>query len=165
MRSIGLAIAFIIVSGSTAFSQTPRKLGSNGHWSTWTFQEDRSKVCYVYSEAAVKSPEALNHGRVGFSVRRLNDRKNRTEAGLQAGYDFAPKVIHVGVGSKRFAMIPRGSNAWLRREEREGEFVRALTKGRIMTIEARSKRGNVTRYRFSLDGFTAAMRRARKACP
>jgi hypothetical protein len=165
MRSTGLAIAFIVVSGSSTFAQTPRHLGSTGSWSTWTFHENKAKICYIYSEASSKKPEALDHGRVGFSIRRLKNLKIRTEAGLQTGYDFAPKTIHVAVDGKRFTMIPRGSNAWLRREEREGEFVRALVKGRTMTIEAVSKRGNKTSYRFSLDGVAAAMRKARQMCP
>ena len=61
-------------------------------------------------------------------------------------------------------MIPRGNHAWLRRTERETEFVRALEKGRVAVVEATSKRGNKTTYTFPLKGFTAVMKKARQAC-
>jgi hypothetical protein len=165
MRSTALAFAFVALTGSGAFAQTPRLLASHESWSAWTFQENKSKVCYVYADAVSKKPEALDHGRVGFSVRRIRNGKIRTEAGLLAGYEFAPREIRVAVDGKRFRMIPRGRHAWLRREEREGEFVRALATGRAMTVQAFSKRGNKTSYSFSLKGVTAAMRAARRACP
>lgn len=165
MRSTGLAFAFVALSGSCALAQTPRLLASYDNWSAWTFQEGRTKVCYIYSDAVSKKPETLDHGRVGFSVRRHADGKVRTEAGFLAGYAFAPRAIEVKIDNQHFTMIPRGKNAWLRREKREAEFVRALTKGRVMTVEAVSKRGNTTSYRFSLAGVTAAMRKARQSCP
>lgn len=164
-RSASLAVAFIAISSSCALAQTPRPLGAYKSWTAWTFQENQSKVCYIYSDASSKKPAALDHGRVGFSVRRLKNGKTRTEASLQTGYEFAPRPIKVSVDGKSFTMIPRGKHAWLRREEREGEFLRAITKGRDMTVEAVSRRGNKTNYRFSLAGVTAAMRKARQACP
>jgi len=124
-----------------------------------------TKVCYIYSDAVSKKPETLDHGRVGFSVRRHADGKVRTEAGFLASYVFAPQTVAVKVDGKSFTMIPRGKNAWLRREEREAEFLQTLLKGRTMTVEALSKRGNRTSYRFSLAGVTAAMRKARQSCP
>jgi invasion protein IalB len=165
MRTTGLAFAFVALSGSCALAQTPRLLASYDSWSAWTFQEGRTKVCYIYSDAVSKKPDTLDHGRVGFSMRRHSGGKVRTEAGFLAGYTLAPRAIAVRVDGKTFTMIPRGKNAWLRREEREPEFLQALLKGRAMTVEAVSARGNKTSYRFSLAGVTAAMRKARQSCP
>ncbi|MXQ10836.1 hypothetical protein GR328_05100 [Microvirga makkahensis] len=97
-------------------------------------------------------------------VRLLRRGKARTEASLQAGYEFAPVSIRVRVDGKNFNLIPRGKYAWLRRAEREAEFVRALQKGRTASVEATSRRGNKTTYSFSLRGFTAMMRKARQGC-
>jgi invasion protein IalB len=165
MRSTALAFAFVALSGSCAVAQTPQLLAAYDSWSAWTFQEGRTKVCYIYSDAVSKKPETLDHGRVGFSVRRHAGGKVRSEAGFLASYAFAPRAVAVTVDGKSFTMIPRGSNAWLRREEREAEFLQTLLKGRTMTVEAVSKRGNRTSYRFSLAGVTAAMRKARQSCP
>lgn len=139
-------------------------IGSSESWSAWKVAEGQSSVCYVYADAGSKNPSHLDHGRVSLFVRRLRKGKNRTEASLQVGYDFAPKAIRVSVDGRSFTMIPRKSYAWLRRTEREAEFVRALEKGRIVVVEAVSRRGNGTTYRFALKGFTAAMKKARQGC-
>lgn len=164
MKSTGLAFAIVALSASCAFAQTPRLLGSHDSWSAWTFQENKSKICYIYADADSKKPENLDHGRVGFSIRNVERGNSQTEAGFLSGYELAPQAIQVTIDGKRFTMIPRGKHAWLRREEREGEFLQSLMRGRMMTVEAVSKRGNKTSYRFSLAGATKAIRQARRSC-
>jgi hypothetical protein len=139
-------------------------IGSSNSWSAWKAYENKSAICYVYSDALSKQPEHLDHGRVSLFVRRLKSGKVHTEASLQVGYEFAPTAIRIAVDGKRFTMIPRGSHAWLRRTEREAEFARALENGRMATVEATSSRGNKTTYSFPLKGFTAVMRKARRGC-
>jgi hypothetical protein len=139
-------------------------IGSRDSWSAWKVYENKSAVCYVFSDASLKKPEHLDHGRVSLFVRRLKSGKVRTEASLQVGYEFAPTAIRIVVDGKRFTMIPRGNYAWLRRTEREAEFALALEKGRMAIVEATSRRGNTTTYSFPLKGFTAVMRKARRGC-
>lgn len=164
MKVISTAVAFSVLSITCAFAQTPRVIAANDSWSAWKTYENKSSICYVYSDALSKKPEHLDHGRVGLFVRRLKRGKVRTEASLQAGYEFAPVAIRITVDGKRFIMIPRGNHAWLRRTEREAEFARALEKGRTATVEATSRRGNKTTYTFPLKGFTAVMKKARQGC-
>ncbi|MFC4172509.1 invasion associated locus B family protein [Microvirga sp. GCM10011540] len=166
MKPTGIAIAFVAISSSTcAAAQTPRLLGTYDEWSAWSVKENKSNICYIHADALTKTPVELDHGRVSFSVRRLKRGKVRTEASMQAGYEFSPNAIRVSVDGKRFTMIPYGHNAWLQGTAREAEFARVLSKGRTMTVEAVSRRGNKTHYRFSLKGFTAALRKARRTCP
>jgi hypothetical protein len=139
-------------------------IGTRDSWSAWKVYENKSAICYVYSDASSRKPEHLDHGRVSLFVRRLKSGKVRTEASLQVGYEFAPTAIRIAVDGKHFTMIPRGNSAWLRRAEREAEFARALEKGRIVTVEATSRRGNKTTYSFPLKGFTAVMKKARQGC-
>jgi hypothetical protein len=139
-------------------------IGSRNSWSAWKVYENKSAICYVYSDALSKMPEHLDHGRVSLFVRRLKSGKVRTEASLQVGYEFAPTAIRIAVDGKRFTMIPRGNYAWLRRTEREAEFARALEKGRMATVEATSRRGNKTTYNFPLGGFTVVMKKVRRSC-
>jgi Invasion associated locus B (IalB) protein len=139
-------------------------IATSNSWSAWKDYANKSAVCYVYSDASSKKPERLDHGRVTLFLRRLNSGKIRTEASLHVGYELAPTVIRIAVDGKRFTMIPRGNNAWLRRTERESEFARALEKGRTAIVEATSKRGNKTTYSFPLKGFTAVMKKARQGC-
>jgi len=164
MKVTGAALAIVVLSSTSTLAQTPRLIGTSHSWSTWKGYENKSASCYVYSDASLKKPENLDHGRVTLFVRRLNRGKVRTEASLQVGYKLAPMVVRLTVDGKRFTMIPRRSFAWLRRSEREAEFVRALEKGRTAVLEATSQRGNATTYSFPLKGFTAAMRKARQEC-
>lgn len=164
MKSISAAVAIVVLSSTCALAQTPRVIGTSNSWSAWKAYENKSVICYVHSDASSKKPEHLDHGRVSLFVRRLNRGKIRTEASLQAGYEFAPVAISIAVDGERFTMIPRGNYAWLRRTEREAEFVRALEKGRMAIVEATSRRGNKTTYSFPLKGFTVAMKKARQGC-
>ena len=164
MKVTSTAIAIVVLTSTCAFAQSPRMLGSNERWSAWRAKENNAVACYVFSDAASKKPDHLDHGRVTLFVRQLKRGKARTEASLQTGYDFAPVAIRVAVDGKNFTMIPRGNYAWLRRTEREAGFVRALEKGRMATVEATSRRGNTTTYTFPLKGFTAMMRKARQGC-
>jgi len=164
MRAASTAIAIVVLSSTCAVAQNPQILGASESWSAWRAKERNASVCYVYSDAESKKPAHLEHGRVSLFVRHLKTGKVRTEASLQTGYDFAPTAISITVDGRRFTMIPRGNYAWLRRTGREAEFVRALQNGRVATVEASSKRGNKTDYRFSLKGFTLAMKKARQGC-
>lgn len=164
MKSPRMAVATLLLTGTAAAAQPSTHLGTSGSWSAWSFTENGTKACYAYAEAETLKPAHLDHGRVSLFVRHLRRGKSPSEASVQAGYAFAPNAIRVTVDGTAFTMIPRGKSAWLRRTEREDEFVRALTKGRALTIEAVSKRGNRTSYTFSLKGFTAALRKARESC-
>ena len=164
MKVLSTAVAFVVLSTTCALAQAPRMIGSRDSWSAWKAYENKSAICYVYSDALSKQPEHLDHGRVSLFVRRFKSGKVRTEASLQVGYEFAPTTIRIVVDGKRFSMIPRGNYAWLRRTEREAEFARALEDGRVAIVEATSRRGNKTTYSFPLKGFTAVMRKARRGC-
>ena len=164
MKVLSTAVAFVVLSSPCALAQTPRMVASSDSWSAWKAYENKSAACYVYSDAASKKPERLDHGRVSLFVRRLGSGKVRTEASLQVGYKLAPTAIRIAVDGKHFTMIPRGNYAWLRRTEREAEFARALEKGRVAVVEAVSSRGNKTTYSFPLKGFTAVMKKARTGC-
>lgn len=164
MKVTNTAVAIVVLSSTCALAQAPQMIGTSDGWSAWKGSENKSAVCYVYFDALSKKPEHLDHGRVTLFVRWLNHGKVRTEASLQAGYEFAPLAIRIAVDGKRFTMLPRGNYAWLRRTERETEFARALERGRVAIVEATSKRGNRTTYSFPLKGFTAVMKKARRGC-
>ncbi|MCG7393199.1 invasion associated locus B family protein [Microvirga sp. ACRRW] len=164
MKFLSTVFAFLVFSSTCAFAQNPHLLGANERWSAWKAREGNAAVCYAFSDAASKKPENLDHGRVTLFVRQLGSGKVRTEASLQTGYAFAPVAIRISIDGQEFTMIPRGNYAWLRRTEREAEFVRALEKGRVAVVEATSRRGNKTTYAFPLKGFTAMIRKARREC-
>lgn len=163
-RAIVSASAIVAISGTCAFAQDIKSLGTFESWSAWSSYEGKTRVCYIYAETTTAKPENLDHGRVSFAIRHRRGGNASSEASLRAGYDFAPEAIKVSVDGAPFMMLPRGQYAWLRREEREGEFKDALMKGKTLSVEAASARGNKTSYTFSLRGVTAAMRASARAC-
>ncbi|WP_371681994.1 invasion associated locus B family protein [Microvirga sp. 17 mud 1-3] len=163
-RSTLSALFFLVASCSSVLAQEIKPLGTFENWSAWSSYEGKTRVCYIYAEAQTMKPENLDHGRVSFAIRHRRQGPSETEASLRAGYDFGAEAIKVSVDGTAFTMLPRGAYAWLRREEREGEFMAALQKGKLMTVEALSSRGNRTEYTFSLKGVTAAMRKATRSC-
>ncbi|MDQ0392897.1 invasion associated locus B family protein [Labrys monachus] len=162
-----LTIAIFFLATVAAIAATPKSLGVFGKWSAWTYLDEGRSHCFVYSNPVLSEPAGLDHGAVTFFVRTTLRKSTSTEASFQTGYRFAPgSEIRARVDGAAFHMFSAGNSAWLREGKgREDEFVRALERGREMTVEAVSSRGNETKYRFSLDGVTNAMRTAQAACP
>lgn len=141
-----------------AAAATATPLGQYGSWNAAAFGQGEARSCYILATPTSAAPETLRHGEVYFFVKE-SETPQRTEASLQAGYEFATgSEVTVTIGDDTFRMITQGSHAWLRRVEREPELLAAMRAGRVMELEARSGRGNETRYAFSHAGVTAASR-------
>jgi hypothetical protein len=153
-RAACALLAFLATAPAFAAPATP--LGSFGQWNAAAYGAGPDRRCYILATPATAEPSTLRHGDVHFFV-QTGDGAQRTESSLQAGYDFASgSEITLTIGDETFRMVTQGSNAWLRRLEREPELLAAMRAGREMEVEARSVRGNQTSYTFSLDGVTAA---------
>lgn len=153
-----LTMGIVFAIPATVEAASPRSLGQFGDWSAAIYQNGATSRCFVMSEPADKEPSTLRHGEVFFFV-QTGEQKAATESSFQTGYDFAENsTVTVTIGDESFRMLTQGSNAWLERLEREPALLAAMRGGRDMILEARSARGNVTTYRFSLTGVTAASR-------
>lgn len=147
-----------LLATAPAFAATGTPLGTFGSWNAAAYGSGAERRCYILATPATAEPSTLRHGAVHFFL-RSGDGAQRTEASLQAGYEFATgSEITLTIGDESFRMMTRGSNAWLRRIEREPELLAAMRAGHEMELAARSARGNPTSYTFSLDGVTAAAR-------
>ncbi len=147
-------LALLAATPAMAAPATP--LGSFGAWNAAAYGTGDDRRCYILATPETAQPTTLRHGDVHFFV-QSSDGAQGTESSLQAGYDFASgSEITVTIGDDSFRMVTQGSNAWLRRLEREPELLAAMRAGREMVLAARSGRGNETSYTFSLAGVTAA---------
>lgn len=150
--------AFLALQGS-AMAGAPKDLGKFGNWNAAFYGEGQDTRCFIASRPTSISPPHLNHGDVVFFVQTREDKDVHTESSLQTGYGFAKdSMITVTIGDDTFQMFTQGQSAWLRRLEREPEFLAAMKAGSSMTVDATSSRGNETSYVFSLNGVTAAAR-------
>ncbi len=152
------AACLTILAGTAVQAASPKSLGQFGDWNAATYAKGDLARCFIMSKPSSEEPSSLRHGEVFFFV-QTGDKASDTESSFQAGYDFARNsVVTVTIGDDSFRMLTEGSNAWLERLEREPALLAAMRAGSTMTLEARSLRGNVTTYQFSLAGVTAASR-------
>lgn len=159
LRVIVPAFCAIFGLAGGAEAQTQKDLGKFGNWNAASYGEGENTRCFIASRPTSMSPPQLNHGDVVFFVQSREDKDVHTESSFQTGYNFAKdSMITVKIGDDTFQMFTSGQSAWLRRLEREPEFLAAMKAGSSMTVDATSARGNGTSYIFSLSGVTAASR-------
>lgn len=152
------AACFAILASTGVEAASPKSLGQFGDWNAATYAKGDLTRCFIMSKPSSEEPSNLRHGDVFFFV-QTGEKATDTESSFQTGYDFARNsVVTVTIGDDSFRMLTEGSNAWLERLEREPALLAAMRGGSSMTLEARSLRGNVTSYTFSLAGVTAASR-------
>lgn len=158
-RAILPALCAILGFAGAAAAASPKELGKFGNWNAASYGEGEATRCFIASRPTSISPPQLSHGDVVFFVQTREDKDVHTESSLQTGYSFAKdSLVTVKIGDDTFQMFTQGQSAWLRRLEREGEFLAAMKAGSSMTVDATSARGNETSYVFSLAGVTAAAR-------
>ena len=150
--------ALVLLTASAAQAVTAKSLGQFSDWSAATYGQGDTQRCFIMSKPSTEEPSDLRHGEVFFFM-QTSDGDSDTESSFQTGYDFARNsIVTVTIGDDSFRMLTEGNNAWLDQLEREPALLAAMRAGSSMTLEARSARGNVTTYSFSLAGVTAASR-------
>jgi len=133
-----------------------------GHWGVYSYANNGTTACYALTMPREAQPAEVNHGNNFLLVAPKGAGGYMPQAqmgyGLKAGSEVTAKV-----GGEAFAMTPRGNVAWSSREDRDEALVAAMKSGSTLTLQATSSRGTSTQYAFSLEGVTAALKRAR-AC-
>jgi len=87
------------------------------------------------------------------------------EVSFMGGYPFADgSTVELDVGGTKFTLFTNGEGAWAGSPEEDAKIVTALRAGADAVLTGRSGRGTLTRDKFSLLGFTAAMEEAAKRC-
>ena len=79
-----------------------------------------------------------------------------------AAKDDSP--AEAAIGNATYALLTKEQNAWLKNPAEEGQAITTMSRGQNLVVKARSKRGNQLTDRYSLNGFGAAVERARKEC-
>ena len=160
-----LSTAIIVWAGSSAFAQTPQKLGDFSNWTAWSYSGNKGKVCYVHAVPRSKKPDALNHGDVSFFIRKSPGEGVANEANFVVGYPFQDNsTVLVDIDGRKFTMFTQEDSAWLLNSAEEPELVEAMRAGSKMTVTGTSRRGNQTTYDYSLSGVTAATNKIASEC-
>ncbi|MBO9098729.1 MULTISPECIES: invasion associated locus B family protein [unclassified Rhizobium] len=155
------AVAAVLVSSAAAFAE-PSRIQQFDDWGVYSYAAKSGTVCYALSMPTKMEPAGIDHGKNFFLVSPSADGGFVPEA--VRGYMLKPGApITVSVDDKRFAMVSKDNAAWVRDVAQEPDLVAAMRGGSDMTVSATSKRGTPTRYTYSLDGISAALKKV-SAC-
>lgn len=169
-----ITAAFALTTAAAAMAQgaaKPNLVGTFKDWTMWSYTGSyanngvEGKVCYIYSEPDKMRPTRLDHGRVSFSIAVSPSQGVANEANFVAGYTLKDQSkVTVEIGNKKFTMFTQGDSAWLVNKEEEPALLEAMKAGATMVVKATSRRGNNTRYDYSLSGVTAATEKMMAEC-
>ena len=119
------------------------------------------------------APKRTRDGRV-VAVRRssiLLMTFYRPDAGVKGqitftgGYPFAGgSTVNLNVGGNEFELFTEGEWAWPASAAEDAKIIAAMKRGSDAVLTARSSRGTITKDKFSLLGYTAAVEEAEKRC-
>jgi hypothetical protein len=87
------------------------------------------------------------------------------EISFTGGYPFAGgSTVALEIAGTTFEMFTDGEWAWSASPADDAKMITAMKRGSDATASARSARGTITKDKFSLRGFTAALEEAEKRC-
>lgn len=170
LAGIALAIAATAAAtGAHAQQTSTNQVAAKTDWSV--FEDKNPRECW-----AVSSPkESVNtkDGRV-VAVRRSDvllmafyrpGAKVQGQLTFTGGYPFASgSTVSLAVDGNNFELFTEGEWAWAASPGEDAKIITALKRGSKAVLTARSGRGTITKDRFSLAGFTAAVENAEKRC-
>ena len=131
-------------------------------WSVHIDGKNKKKICYMHGEPKISKGKYKIRGLVYLQVAHRNVERTRNEVSIAAGYTYKKdSKVSVKIDKKSFKMFTNGATAW---SQRDNELVAAMRAGTSMMVTGISKRGTVTRDKYSLAGFTAAHKAINRAC-
>ncbi len=161
------ALTALVAAAAEAPAQSGRQtfLGKFGAWYTYQLREGGGRTCYMVSTPIRKRGKYKKRGDVvAFVTHRPKDGE-RDVVNFQAGYTYARGAkVTVRIGKKTFALVPDRDAAWSRNAAADKILVAAMVKGHSLVIKGRSKSGIRTTDTYSLEGFTRARKRIKRAC-
>ncbi len=159
------------------------QIGTFGDWNVFAAGEGKSRLCYAISQPQVRLPKSLKRDPAYLFVTVRKGEKVNNEVAVMLG--FAPKPgsaqattaaancavpspsaadPSLTIGSARYALVVKGSNAWVQNPADESKVVAEMARGKKVVVKAVSQRGNASTDEYALDGFGEAMKRTREEC-
>jgi hypothetical protein len=140
-------------------------VASFGDWGVYAAQSGRSKICYALSQPKERLPKNLNRDPAYVFVSFRPAENVRNEVALVMGYATKENgPSEAAIGNTSYALLTKATNAWLKNPAEEGQAIATMSRGSSLVVKAQSARGNALTDRYSLNGFGAALERARKEC-
>ena len=165
MSIIFKIIFFILLLGSTSYSEELNKIGTFKDWDAIVVTNGDSKVCFAQSKPVLQSPKKNDRDARLFVTFRPSE-KISNEISTTAGYEFNKNnSVLATSGNNKFKFdIKQQGFAWMTSNKKENIMVKVMKKGSRIMIAGYNEKGSQTIDHYSLLGFTKAYNTAKKAC-
>ena len=140
-------------------------IASFGDWGVYTAQSGRTKICYALTQPKERLPKALTRDPAYLFVSFRPTENVRNEVALVMGFQTSENSpAEATIGQTNYALLTKEQNAWLKNPAEESQAITTMAKGQALTVKVQSRKGNQLTDRYSLNGFSPALERARKEC-
>lgn len=164
-KAILLLAGLALVVPSMSRAAAPRMLGQFRDWSAHIYEENGTRICYLYSEPKKEEGDYTKRGKTYTQVANRPAESVRNEVSVTAGYTFKrDSNVEVVIGSQKFRLFTDSGNAWAQDSNTDQRLVAAMKAGSDMVVRGTSSRGTLTTDTYSLLGFTAAHGAMESAC-
>lgn len=159
MKRTFIIVSFVLFGTAGAGAQ-PSMLKQFDAWGVYAYKTGGSSSCYMLTIPKDQKPSDVDHGNNYFLLVPTRSAAAEYEPQAMMGYPLkAGPSVSVRIGDQRFRLFTKEKNAWLRNPARVPEMIDAMRAGSEMIVKGTSWRGTETRYTYSLNGVTAALRR------
>lgn len=162
-KTIILPLFLIAISTDNVLGQT--FVETLGKWSAFKDGKGKSRSCYVASAPQRETGNYKRRGNTFVLVSHRPGEGSRDVFELRAGYTYKKNTeVIVSIDGQKFKLFTKHGTAWAKDSKTDRALVRAMIRGRTMTVEGSSVRGTNTSDTYSLKGFTAAYNMVGRDC-
>ena len=141
----------------------PVEVGTFGDWGAY-LAKGKSKTCYALAKPKDRRPDGKKDAAYVFIADRPGE-KVHNEVSIMMGFPIKEgAAAQAKVGSSRFDLVAKGSNAWIKNQAEEAKFVEALQHSAKLIVKAPPMKGPTTTDSYSLAGLKQALDRVSKDC-
>ncbi len=142
-----------------------RQLGVFGGWSALA-ATGRDKTCYALGSPKEREPRAKLKDTSAFVFISTRPGEGvHEEVAIDLGYPTKDNsAASADIDGDAYALVTKGTNAWVKDPTQEKEFVKSLKDGGKLIVKASSARGVSTTDTYALKGLSEALARAAQEC-
>ncbi len=153
-------------AAAAAGSGKPEQLGTYGEWGAYLAQGGKDKTCYALGQPKERQPKAKLKDTSAYIFISTRPGENvRNEVAINLGYGTKDgSAATAEIDGDAWELITKGTNAWVKDQAKEKEFVGALRGGSKLVVKAASSKGTSTSDTYVLKGLSDALARVAQEC-
>lgn len=147
-------------------SAKPEQLGAYGDWGAYVAQGGKDKTCYALGQPKERQPKAkLKDTSAYIFISTRPGEGVRNEVAINLGYATKDgSAATADIDGNGYELITKGTNAWIKDQTKEREFVGAMRGGSKLVVKASSAKGTSTTDLYSLKGLSDALAQVAQEC-